>query len=50
MLGLFPGRPGARAYRRFLSVEAPKAGAGLDVLRAALDLVEDRASAAAEAA
>ncbi|HEY0291226.1 MAG TPA: tRNA dihydrouridine(20/20a) synthase DusA [Hansschlegelia sp.] len=41
MLGLFPGRPGARAYRRLLSEEAPKAGATVDVLRRALDLVDD---------
>jgi len=41
MLGLFPGRPGARAFRRLLSEQAPRAGAGLDVLRAALDLVGD---------
>ncbi len=51
MLGLFPGRPGARAFRRLLSEEGPKAGAGLDVLRAALDLVGDaRPSAVAAAA
>lgn len=42
MLGLFPGRPGARAYRRLLSVEAPRENAGLDVLRRALDLIDDR--------
>ncbi|WP_428029449.1 tRNA dihydrouridine(20/20a) synthase DusA [Ancylobacter sp.] len=39
MLGLFPGRPGARAYRRHLATEGVKADAGLDVLRAALDEV-----------
>lgn len=44
MLGLFPGQPGARAFRRLLSTDAPKAGAGIGVLRAALDLVEDRGS------
>ncbi|GLK81310.1 tRNA dihydrouridine(20/20a) synthase DusA [Methylopila turkensis] len=49
MLGLFPGQPGARAYRRLLSVEGPKAGAGLDVLRAALDLVRERGSLGAPA-
>ena len=44
MMGLFPGKPGARAFRRLLSEEGPKAGAGLDVLRAALDLVRDHGS------
>ncbi len=37
MLGLFTGRPGARAFRRHLAIEGVKAGAGLDVLRAAVD-------------
>jgi len=46
MLGLFPGKPGARAFRRHLSVEAPKAGAGVEVLRAALDLVDESGSMA----
>ena len=36
MLGLFAGAPGARAYRRRLTVEACRPGAGLGVLRAAL--------------
>lgn len=36
MLGLFNGRPGARAWRRTLSEQAPREGAGLDVLDAAL--------------
>ena len=44
MLGLFGGQPGARAYRRLLSEEAPRAGASLDVLRRALDLVHDQGS------
>lgn len=39
MLGLFPGRPGARAYRRHLATEAVKPGAGLETLRAAVDHV-----------
>lgn len=39
MLGLFTGRPGARAYRRRLATDGVKAGAGLDVLRAAVDEV-----------
>ena len=36
MLGLFAGQPGARGWRRTLSELAPRAGAGLDVLDAAL--------------
>ncbi len=39
LLGLFPGRPGARFYRRHLSTEAPKRGATLQVLRDALALI-----------
>ncbi len=36
MLGLFAGIPGARQWRRHLSVEAPKPGAGIAVVREAL--------------
>jgi tRNA-dihydrouridine synthase A len=36
ILGLFAGRPGARAFRRHLAVEAPRPGAGLETLRAAV--------------
>ncbi|HEY8567144.1 MAG TPA: tRNA dihydrouridine(20/20a) synthase DusA [Beijerinckiaceae bacterium] len=39
LLGLFAGRPGARAYRRHLATEAVRPGAGLDTLRAAVALV-----------
>ncbi len=39
MLGLFQGRPGARAWRRHLSQEAHKDGAGAAVVLAALDHV-----------
>ncbi len=39
MLGLFPGRPGARAWRRHLATEAVKPGAGVHTLRDALALV-----------
>jgi len=39
MLGLFTGRPGARAFRRHLATEAVKVGARVDVLRAAVDEV-----------
>lgn len=44
MLGLFVGRPGARAFRRKLATDAVKPGAGVDVLRAAIAEV-DRACA-----
>jgi tRNA-dihydrouridine synthase A len=42
VLGLFNGRKGARAWRRHLSTEAVKPGAGIEVLRAALGYVERR--------
>jgi tRNA-dihydrouridine synthase A len=35
ILGLFQGRPGARAWRRHLSENAHRQGAGVEVLRAA---------------
>lgn len=37
MLGLFAGQPGARAWRRHLSENAHLPGAGIEVLRQALD-------------
>lgn len=40
MLGLFAGQPGARQWRRILSEQGVKRGAGLEVLRAALGAVE----------
>jgi tRNA-dihydrouridine synthase A len=49
VLGLFNGRPGARAFRRHLSIEAVKPGAGIEVLRAALRHLSGR-YAEAEAA
>jgi tRNA-dihydrouridine synthase A len=36
MLGLFNGRPGARLFRRHLSENATRKGAGIAVLRDAL--------------
>lgn len=48
MLGLFPGRPGARAFRRHLATEGVKPEADLSVLRAAVDKVR-RAEARREA-
>ncbi len=41
MLGLFHGRPGARAWRRILTVEGVRAGAGLEVVDAALAALRD---------
>jgi tRNA-dihydrouridine synthase A len=38
-LGLFPGQPGARLFRRHLSTEALKPGAGVEVLDAAVEIV-----------
>ena len=47
MLGLFHGRPGARLFRRHLSENATRKGAGLSVLREALAYIDrDRAEAA----
>jgi len=40
VLGLYHGEPGARAFRRHLSENAVRDGAGVDVLRAAVALVE----------
>ena len=40
MVGLFHGLPGARRYRRILSVDAVKPGAGSEVLREAFAAVE----------
>jgi tRNA-dihydrouridine synthase A len=39
MLGLFHGAPGARTWRRILTVGAVRPGAGLDVLDAALEAI-----------
>ena len=41
MLGVFAGRPGARRYRRHISENATKPGAGLAVLDDAIGLVRD---------
>jgi tRNA-dihydrouridine synthase A len=48
MLGLFQGLPGARAWRRYLSENVHKPGAGPEVVSAALGMV--RRSAPAEVA
>jgi tRNA-dihydrouridine synthase A len=39
MLGLFSGQPGARSWRRILTVEAARPGAGLEVIDQALSAV-----------
>ena len=41
MLGLFAGRPGARKYRRHISENATKPGAGLQVFDDAVGLVRE---------
>jgi tRNA-dihydrouridine synthase A len=43
MVGLFAGRPGARSWRRYLSENAYREGAGLEVVSAALDGLPDAA-------
>ena len=46
MLGLFAGRPGARAWRRILSERAHVAGAGPDLVEEALGMVSEARGAA----
>ncbi len=43
VLGLFHGEPGARTFRRILSVEAVREGAGIAVVQRALAAVGERA-------
>lgn len=50
MLGLFNGRPGARAFRRHLSTHGMRAEADLDTLRTAVGLVSRERGDAREAA
>ena len=50
MLGLFHGCPGARAWRRILTVESAPPGAGLKVLDRALDAVRASAEGMADLA
>ena len=40
VLGLYHGRPRARAFRRHLSELGPRDGAGVDVLRQAIRIAE----------
>ena len=49
ILGLFHGLPGARAFRRHLSENATKPGAGLNVLRTALGFIRESAAERAAA-
>ena len=43
MLGLFAGRPGARGWRRVLSEQATRDGAGPEVVEAALERLTEAA-------
>jgi tRNA-dihydrouridine synthase A len=43
-VGAYHAVPGARAFRRHLAEYGVKAGAGIDVLREAVALVEERAT------
>ncbi|ESQ74349.1 tRNA dihydrouridine(20/20a) synthase DusA [Asticcacaulis sp. AC402] len=47
ILGLMHGLPGARAFRRILTVDSIAPGAGLDVIDRAVEAVRDAAAAAA---
>jgi len=44
MLGLFTGRPGARGWRRHLSENATREGAGPDVVERAMAFVTELAA------
>ena len=44
MLGLFAGRPGARAWRRFLGGACHQPGAGAEIIEQALELVPEQAA------
>jgi tRNA-dihydrouridine synthase A len=48
MLGLFHARPGARAWRRILTVEGAKSGAGVAVIEHALAALAEAAARRAE--
>jgi tRNA-dihydrouridine synthase A len=50
MLGLFHARPGARAWRRILTVEGAKPGAGVEVIDAALAALAEAAARRTELA
>ncbi len=44
LLGLFPGRPGARRFRRLLSEQGRQKSAGIDVVHAAIAQLQPRAA------
>ncbi len=48
MLGLFHGRPGARTWRRILTVEGAKPGAGIEVIERGLEALAEAAERARE--
>ena len=48
ILGLFQGQPGARAFRRHISENAPRPGAGIEVIREAMQKVSLVPAAAAQ--
>jgi tRNA-dihydrouridine synthase A len=50
ILGLYHGRPRARAFRRHLSERAPREGAGIEVLREAIGIAEGENAPALAAA
>ena len=50
MLGIMHGRPGARTFRRIMTVEAVQAGAGLEVVDRAVAAVREAEARRAEAA
>ena len=49
VLGLFHGQPGARSWRRHLSVSAANKGAGVEVIQQALRMVDAEVDADADA-
>jgi tRNA-dihydrouridine synthase A len=49
MLGLFHGRPGARSWRRILTVEGAKPGAGVEVIERGLAALDEAAERTREA-
>ncbi|MEP2603392.1 MAG: tRNA dihydrouridine(20/20a) synthase DusA, partial [Paraglaciecola sp.] len=46
MLGLFQGQPGGRIWRRYLSQNGTKAGAGIELLIDAVDVLLEAQSKA----
>ena len=48
MLGLFHGQPGARTWRRILTVEGAKSAAGIEVIERGLGALAEAAEARRE--